>query len=114
VALRNNILAATRYVIEDYYAPAGDAVTLDGDLLYTSDPDRFLKWRGVRHGGVPDLRAGSGIEASGVSGDPRFIGPAGADYRIAPDSPARHAARPIPGISDFLGSAPDIGAYQMG
>jgi hypothetical protein len=114
ISLRNNIVMGTRYVIEDYYAPTGQGVDLAGDLLFTTDAGRFVKWQGTRYNTLAEMQRATGLEAGARFGDPQFPGASYGDFRLPPGSPARHAATPIPGISDFLGSAPDIGAYQMG
>ena len=111
--LRNNIIAATRYVIEDYYTTAASNATLENDLLYTTDATRFVKFGGARYSNIAQLQA-AGRERGGLSGDPRFVGAGYGDFRLKPDSPARRRAAPIPGINDFLGFTPDIGALQMG
>lgn len=50
--------------------------------------------------------------------NPVFIDPdgtSGLDYRIQTTSPAKDAGQVIPGTTDgFIGSAPDIGAYEFG
>ncbi len=49
--------------------------------------------------------------------DPLFVneGVGGLAYRIRSDSPARDAGAVIPGVTDgYVGSAPDIGAYEYG
>jgi hypothetical protein len=49
--------------------------------------------------------------------DPLFVneGAGGLAYRIRSDSPARDAGAVIPGVTDgYVGSAPDIGAYEYG
>jgi len=111
--LRNNIIAGTRYIIEDYHTGADDHASFDSDLLYTSDASRFVKLNGVLYGSLAKLQA-AGIERHGRAGNPQFMGGDYGDYRLLPTSPARHGAVPIPGINDFLGTAPDIGALQMG
>jgi hypothetical protein len=114
IVLRNNILMSTLNVIEDYYADAARGVSFDGDLLYTTAPGRFLKWKNVRYPDIAALSAATGQETHGISANPEFVSAKDGDFRISPASPARHKAIVIPGINDFLGFAPDIGAYQMG
>ncbi|MCX4966649.1 right-handed parallel beta-helix repeat-containing protein [Streptomyces sp. NBC_00654] len=47
--------------------------------------------------------------------DPLFADPAGNDYRLTADSPARHQAIALPGINDGSTDAtPSLGAYQYG
>jgi len=49
--------------------------------------------------------------------DPRFVneGWGGLKFRLRPDSPAIDRGAVIPGVTDeFVGSAPDIGAYEYG
>lgn len=60
-----------------------------------------------------------GWEADLIVADPRFTAPGQGDFRTRPDSPARDAGDPIPGLDrDITGSprangaAPDIGPYE--
>jgi hypothetical protein len=47
--------------------------------------------------------------------DPRFIDAANADFRLIDASPAIDAGVIVPGVTDtYVGSAPDIGAYEKG
>ena len=47
--------------------------------------------------------------------DPRFVDPAGLDYRLQSNSPAVDAGKVIPGYTDgYVGTAPDIGAFEFG
>ena len=53
-----------------------------------------------------------------LQGTPKFVNPAGGDYSLAPDSPARDAGRWLPNCPfDFNGHLrppvrPDVGAFQ--
>jgi Right handed beta helix region len=47
--------------------------------------------------------------------DPKFHNPNASDFTLSSDSPAVNAGITIPGIAeDFVGNAPDIGAYERG
>ncbi|MCL2743154.1 MAG: hypothetical protein FWE67_04815 [Planctomycetaceae bacterium] len=52
-----------------------------------------------------------GQEKNAITGDPRFIDPVIADFRLAPDSPARGKAVPVAGI---IRAGDDLGAFFGG
>lgn len=61
--------------------------------------------------------SGDAIRENNIEGstDPLFVNRAALDFRLQAQSPARDAGRPLQGITDgYLGSAPDIGAYELG
>ncbi|WP_237742716.1 Calx-beta domain-containing protein [Actinopolymorpha alba] len=50
-----------------------------------------------------------------TSGDPEYVSLPAKDFHLTPGSPARNAGTPIRGITEgFEGTAPDIGAYEVG
>jgi len=78
----------------------------------------FTDIQGLRRltGGKHSVQVDMGVFASGVGfPDPMFPERAPADLRLAPHSAAVDAAEVIPGVNGgFTGSAPDIGAYELG
>lgn len=107
---RNNILASTHYVIEKVNPIVAD---MDGDLLYSTDPTRFVRWMGTQYANLTALRNGLGLELNGVTGAPLLVAPASGDFSLAVNSPAVDHGVVIPGINDgYAGTAPDIGAIE--
>jgi hypothetical protein len=115
IHFRNNILIGRNApsVGDD----AGESQTgndFDGDLLHTNYAALF-RWKGTNYASLAALRAGTGFEINGRSGDPRFRAAHIGDYAPLPGSPAVNAAIRLPGINDaYSGSAPDIGAWEAG
>lgn len=110
IHLRNNAIYAGRYVIEtgSYTGP----VTANFDAFFTTDGGRFVKWDGTRYSSIAELRTGTGQEMNGVS--PSDFG-WDALLRPLPGSPLIDAGIIIPGVNDdYLGAAPDIGAFEFG
>ena len=49
-----------------------------------------------------------------MQADPQYYNRGGHDYHVGSGSPAINAGTTIPGVTNgFLGSAPDLGAYEM-
>ena len=62
-----------------------------------------------------DAEPDGGVEATGVVGDPLFASSAACDFSLLVGSPMVDRGTVIPGITDgFAGTAPDIGAYELG
>lgn len=52
---------------------------------------------------------------NGTGTNPLYVNPSGGDYSLQTGSPAINAGTVIPGITNgYVGSAPDIGAYESG
>lgn len=110
VTFRNNLIVGTRYALEDVHL-AGFA-DLDYDLLYTSDPTRFVKLAAKRYADLAAL-AGDGYERHGLSAPPGFVDQAGGDLRLASGSPAVDRGVRLPTVNDgYTGAAPDLGAFE--
>jgi hypothetical protein len=110
IEARNNIFAGTRYVLSKV-----NPVTLDwdSDLLYTSDPTRFVYWQGTQYTTIGALTAATGQETVGLMAAPDLSDPAGGDFTPAATSPLLDRGVLIPGINDsYSGAAPDIGAVE--
>ncbi|MFI5168196.1 MAG: right-handed parallel beta-helix repeat-containing protein [Thermoanaerobaculales bacterium] len=62
-----------------------------------------------------DRRNNQGVEATGVTGNPRFVDATGNDFSLLAGSPMIDKGVVVPGITDgYVGSGPDIGAYERG
>ena len=110
--LRNNVLAATRYVVEKVNPVAWNG---DWDDFYTTDPTRFVRWMGTPYNTLAAYQAaGLGQEPNGISAPPQLANPAGGVFRPAPGSPLIDRGLVLPGINDgYQGTAPDIGAVEL-
>lgn len=114
VRSRNNVLAGTRYVVEDTTSgPHAFVFDWNGDDLYTTDPSQFVKWMNVRYATLPLFQAASGLELQGLSASPQLVNPAAGVFRPAEGSPLVDAGLVLPGINDgYQGALPDIGAVE--
>jgi len=85
--------------------------------LYLCNSTYFNSFGGTSYSSVTALRSATGQEVHGKQGDPLFID---ANRRISSTSPAYNAGIVIPNFNSqdsawpYLGSAPDIGAYEVG
>jgi hypothetical protein len=110
IMARNNVMAGTRYAL---YKVNPVTLELDWDNLYTTDMTRFIYWQGTRYSTLNNFQAGTGQELQGLSVEPRFVNPAGGDFRLPAGSALMDRGVMLPGINDdYSGNAPDIGAYE--
>ena len=114
ITLKNNIF----YFAEREISSDSDLVA-DYNLNFDQDGGTYSKYKGVTYSSLSALRAATGLEQNGKSGDPLFVSPATADFHLQPTSPAINAGLLIPGFNDpssawpFAGSAPDMGALEF-
>jgi hypothetical protein len=88
------------------------SVRIDHNLAWNAGgPIAFVRGRGNTDS-LAEFRAWTGFDAGSLQAEPRFVGAAARDFRLAPGSPARGAGVPIPGI--VAGDAPDLGASPSG
>lgn len=113
---RNNVLSGQGIeAVNDETGESASGNDFDGDLLHAVGTSVLFRWKNTGYGTLAALRAGTGFEGAGRSGDPLFVAPASGDFGLAPGSPAIDAAIRLPGINDaFAGAAPDIGAWESG
>ena len=110
IMARNNVMAGTRYAL---YKVNPVILDWNWDDLYTTDMTRFVYWQGTRYSILNNFQAGTGQELQGLSVEPRFVNPAGGDFRLAAGSALIDRGVVLPGINDdYAGNAPDIGAYE--
>lgn len=64
VVSRRNVIQVSRYVIEFSDTPAAGS-SFDEDCLFTTDPDRFVKWGDVRYPDLAAFQAATGEEPAG-------------------------------------------------
>jgi parallel beta-helix repeat protein len=112
IRARNNVLAGTRYALSKTNPVALD---WNHDLLYSTDPSRFVWWEGTPYANLAALRAGTGQELNGLQAAPQLVDPAHSNFRPQSASPVRDVGLVLPGINDgYRGAGPDIGAYEDG
>ena len=129
---RNNLYVGTsggRAMI-DFTPPAEDC-DFDYDGFAAGPFDSVLRWNGEKYKMFADVKKsapvyknivelgdGAGLFASGVrppQTEKTAIDAKDADVQLAPASKAIDAAERLPGFNDDLaGSAPDLGAYELG
>ncbi|MBX3698374.1 MAG: right-handed parallel beta-helix repeat-containing protein [Dokdonella sp.] len=111
IRARNNIFAATHYVLDKINPVVLD---WDYDLLDTTDSARFVKWQGSHYATLAELQANQSQEWHGVAASPMLADPSGGNFHLLPGSAAIDRGEPLPGINDgFSGTAPDIGAFEF-
>ncbi len=112
---RGNILTGNgTFCVDDDPGESTIGNDFDGDLLYAPGSSWLFRWKGTNYATLATLRAGTGFETAGRSGDPMFVAPLGGDYSLKPGSPALDAAPRLPGINDcFVGAGPDMGAAEF-
>ncbi len=126
---RNNLLLGTEGRACNYECPAVRC-DYDYDGFGGFSGDIFLKWNNERYRSPEDAKARAPIYkhaivvdpatafATGIKppSDPKHVyDPATVDLRLNPGSTAIDAGEPLPGFNDhFKGSAPDLGAYELG
>lgn len=111
---RNNILTGNgTSSVSDDAGESGSGNDFDGDLCY-SNTGTLFRWKGTNYPNLTVLRAATGFEMNGRSGDPMFVSAASGNYGLRLGSPAIDGAIRYPGINDnFKGGAPDMGAWEF-
>jgi len=64
IVSRRNVLQVGRYALELADTPPAGS-SFDYDCLHSSDPERFIKWGGVRYGDLASFQRATGQEANG-------------------------------------------------
>ena len=113
---RNNVWSGTDYALNNYNET--QPIDFDYDDLYTTNPDEFVYWGNGpdRHmHDLPTFQSLTGQEPHGFNVIPGFADAASGDYTLASTSDLIDVGVVIPGINDdYVGAAPDIGAYEYG
>ncbi|MCI0512673.1 right-handed parallel beta-helix repeat-containing protein [candidate division KSB1 bacterium] len=113
VIFRNNIIEGTVYAIEDRHL--NGTANFDYDNLYTTDPNRFVKWDDQRYSSPKELYHATRQEEHALSAASNFVDPQQFNFRLDAKSPNIDRGTVIPNINDeFQGNAPDIGAFEFG
>ena len=117
VISRNNIYQVGRYVIETIGIDLGGN-DYDYDNMFTTDPERFVKWHGANYTSLTIFQTEIGQELHALTADSDFIDPANYDLTLQLTSPCIDQGVILPGFNDtnspwpYQGSAPDLGAYE--
>ena len=111
---RNNVFSGTLYALQN--SNVSQPLDLDSDDLFTSQPGELAWWQGLGHlHTLAELQAATGLELGGLAEAPAFTDPGEGDYEPSPTSPLVDRGVLIPGVdADYSGSAPDIGAFEVG
>ena len=113
MTFKNNIIAGTCYAIEDHELTG--SASFDYDNLFTTDSERFVKWKNTRYCSTTEFYQGTSQEAHGISEASSFVDQWKRDFSLQANSPNIDRGVVISNINDdFIGSAPDIGAFEYG
>jgi len=122
---RNNIFFSTAWALWSSKTPF-DNNDLDYDDWYSSDIQWFESYTGTRHKRLfyfagknlfflKEFQEAFGWEKHGIQADPLFVDTEAGDLRLRADSPCIDRGEVLPNVNDFyLGSAPDMGAFERG
>ncbi len=113
---RNNAFTGNDFAFSFIETGGNRELDMDFDNLYTTDSDKFAYWYDSQSNYYPTLAAfqtATNLELNGICETPLFTSPATGDYTLQSTSNLINAGVYIPGINDdFVGSAPDIGAFE--
>jgi hypothetical protein len=111
--VKNNITA--NHTHEVWIETGADTVTSNNNVFYPSRGASAFYYHGTTYT-FADYKTASSQDANSLSGDPRLLAPAAADFRLQGASPARNAGTDLGFTSDIVGApivgTPDIGAYE--
>jgi Right handed beta helix region len=113
--LRNNIFRGNGYAFEE--VPTGSSGNdWNHNNWHTTRGSGVphFKWEDVDYTSMAALCAATGLECNGYEDSPALTNPSGGDFTLLPSSPNVDRGILIPGINDgFVGTAPDVGAYEL-
>ncbi len=116
VVFRNNVFAAPMGgVCTDAYNHGAEQPSFDGNVWWTTDTGPIFGWRNGsttdKYSTFAEYQTGASQDAEGAFGEPGL----GPDLVPAMGALVVDRAIPIAGINDhFVGTAPDVGAYELG
>lgn len=114
---KNNLI--TTSVFSDHAIAINSSVTtiasqswvMDYNVLNPQTANKFVQWFGTNYDTLSAYSNAQGQDTHSTTADPK----ASVAGRVGPGSPAVNAGLAIAGVNDgFAGSAPDIGAYEVG
>ena len=108
---RNNIWSSTSYALEN--ENISYPVDLDYDNLWTGNNNDLVRWNNINYAPLAAFTAATGQEPNGLNVNAGFASPQNGGYMLNSMSSLIDAGVIIPGINhDYLGLAPDIGAFE--
>jgi hypothetical protein len=111
ITSRNNVWASTELALRNQVPDL--PVDLDYDDLWNGKKDHLLRWGDAYYDALADLTAATGQERHGLNAEPGFANVGISDYTLGPSSSLIDTGVVIPGINDdYVGAAPDIGAFE--
>jgi hypothetical protein len=112
----NNIIDQNSGKIYAFMSAMPASLIIDRNLLYNGSGGTLAYVAGKGStASLATLRNWTGYEGTGVNANPQFVDAAGHDLRVVTGSPAIDHGMFLSPITDgYVGSAPDIGRYEMG
>ena len=114
--MRNNIFQGNGYAFEESLT-GSTGNDWDYNNWYTtrSSTAPHFKWENIDYLTIVQLCAATGLECHGHESPPGFVNPLGGEFTLMSTSPNVDAGVTILGINeDYVGSAPDVGAFEYG
>jgi hypothetical protein len=112
---KNNIISAGRYA---YESPSWPPYDFDYNVLYETDPGRFIYWMSISYGTLSSFQTATGQDLNSINADPLFIDQVNGNLRLQSSSPAIDKGVVIANFNDadsvwpYRGAAPDIGYFE--
>lgn len=111
IMTRNNIWGGTTYALNNYNTE--QPVTMDYDNLWNDGAGDLVRWDSNNYATLAAFQDAVGQEIYGLSVEPFFTDPVTGDYSLQNCSDLIDAGVRITGFNDdFLGVAPDVGAFE--
>lgn len=114
IVMRNNIFQGTRYAFEEPFT-GSTGIDWNNDNWYTTRlaGNPHFKWEKIDYLNIAKLCAATKLECAGSETPPGLANPGAGNFTLLASSPNIDRGVLIPGINDdFMGNAPDIGAYE--
>ena len=109
----NNIFQNTSYSVYEVEVGSTGHNWNHNNWFTSHNPD-FL-WEDIVYANIEKLCAAKGLDCNSHDEDPDLKNPGAGDFTLLESSPNIDRGVGIPGINDnFVGDAPDIGAYEFG
>jgi hypothetical protein len=97
----------------------GATVVVQNSILWDNSPGNYEDYNGLGNGLVSYSNVGGGLDGEGnIDADPLFTNENSGDYTLTQESPCKDAGTAdldgdgVEDITDYNGSAPDMGAFE--